>query len=909
MTFVEDIVSMRYIFLFLGLVGLNQTIFAQCSSFASCNVSTELQNNTCGVTYSPNSSFQTTCAYQRDGDYALFNLVAGKSYWFTTSETMVGSHLCDDITQAMYLHRPDGTCVEYEFGSVTVCMFYEVPTGAGGLYKLRMQQDPCNDNSCSARIGFQEVSSPQYVGPYLYNSTLTTCSGQSITLGADANDDYLGVDTYWYTGSCGGTLVGTGAMMNVSPTTTTTYYVRNRNRGCNGLLDTYTSCDIITVNVISISNQPSNLTLCPNKNGTLSCTASDGTYQWQYNNAGTWQNVANGTPTGFSYSNPTSGTLTVNVTSPAAANYQFRCVISGSSGCTTPSNTATVTVNHPNTTGLSAGDYLWRGGAVAGDGVTYNWGNAVNWLVYNGPGSFTAPTVRPYSTSNVRIKPAGTCIAGQPTINGAGVVIDNTASTTSNMCKDIVIESGATLTFQQTATVYNRHFHVTGNYSNYGTVFPNDGRIKFYGGNQQIFDYSGSASFYEVEIDASSVTSLSSTNLNVTNSLRLNGVIVTGANRVWLNTNSLDNNSTGVIDGSFGGHIFGNFRRTIQNNSATYRFPVGVSTVLTTGRRLLEFINNGISGVAYLDCSVSSTFKGQGNNTDQYLNSAIAVQSGQVVNYIHDEAEWTLTPSSGPTSGTYGVNLYAQNFPSLLGADNRFIVLKRPDASSTFADYNTFQSTTTIPVNGLAGRVYSSGNGYAQRTGFSSFSRFSIGSVPLALGVELGYFELFCEDEQVHMAFSTLNEKNTSHFKIKTSENGIYFRDSYIIQAAHNSEVETDYDAFLSTPESRYVQLEQVDMDGTNELLKTAYLPDCFTKACSIVPTPDGLYFQIVLSSADLATDVQVFNADGRIVHSGRTKGNENEAYFIDRTLLGNAVYLIRLRNQESEEILRIVNN
>ena len=126
MTFVEDIVTMRYNFLFLGLVCLNQTIFAQCSSYASCNASNELQNNTCGITYSPTSTFQTTCAYERDGDYALFNLVAGKSYWFTTSETLVGSHLCDNIIQAMYLHRPDGTCVEYEFGSVTVCMFYRV---------------------------------------------------------------------------------------------------------------------------------------------------------------------------------------------------------------------------------------------------------------------------------------------------------------------------------------------------------------------------------------------------------------------------------------------------------------------------------------------------------------------------------------------------------------------------------------------------------------------------------------------------------------------------------------------------------------------------------------------------------------------------------------------------------------
>ncbi|MBI4947718.1 MAG: hypothetical protein HY840_15105, partial [Bacteroidetes bacterium] len=55
----------------------------------------------------------------------------------------------------------------------------------------------------------------------------TICNGSSSTLSASVS----GATIYWYTGSCGGTQIGTGNSLVVSPTTTTTYYAR-----------AYTSC-------------------------------------------------------------------------------------------------------------------------------------------------------------------------------------------------------------------------------------------------------------------------------------------------------------------------------------------------------------------------------------------------------------------------------------------------------------------------------------------------------------------------------------------------------------------------------------------------------------------------------------------------------------------------------------------
>lgn len=74
----------------------------------------------------------------------------------------------------------------------------------------------------------------------------TICVGSSVTLTQSGGSAGSGAAFNWYTGSCGGTLVGTGASINVSPTSTTTYYVR-----AEGTCNT-TACASGTVTVSAI---------------------------------------------------------------------------------------------------------------------------------------------------------------------------------------------------------------------------------------------------------------------------------------------------------------------------------------------------------------------------------------------------------------------------------------------------------------------------------------------------------------------------------------------------------------------------------------------------------------------------------------------------------------------------------
>ena len=104
--------------------------------------------------------------------------------------------------------------------------------------------------------------------PTLSASITTICGGASTTLTASGtlND---ATSWQWYTGSCGGTVVGSGASVTVAPNTTTTHYARGV-----GACAIPGLCGNITINVIPVDTSVSIL------NSTFTANATSATYQW-----------------------------------------------------------------------------------------------------------------------------------------------------------------------------------------------------------------------------------------------------------------------------------------------------------------------------------------------------------------------------------------------------------------------------------------------------------------------------------------------------------------------------------------------------------------------------------------------------------------------------------------------------
>ena len=98
------------------------------------------------------------------------------------------------------------------------------------------------------------------------------CDGDVTTLTVDGGSAGTGAVAEWFTGSCGGTLVGTGPSIMVSPTASTTYYVRY-----NGTCNT-TDCGSVMVTI----NEPATYYSDGDNDGygagtgTLTCTPAPG---------------------------------------------------------------------------------------------------------------------------------------------------------------------------------------------------------------------------------------------------------------------------------------------------------------------------------------------------------------------------------------------------------------------------------------------------------------------------------------------------------------------------------------------------------------------------------------------------------------------------------------------------------
>lgn len=94
--------------------------------------------------------------------------------------------------------------------------------------------------------------------PTISSVPSSTCAGSPITLSVIGGSLNGAADWQWYSGSCGGTPVGSGGSITVSPAATTTYYVRGEGGcapaagPCGSQTVTVTSCSCLTPDVATI---------------------------------------------------------------------------------------------------------------------------------------------------------------------------------------------------------------------------------------------------------------------------------------------------------------------------------------------------------------------------------------------------------------------------------------------------------------------------------------------------------------------------------------------------------------------------------------------------------------------------------------------------------------------------------
>lgn len=152
-------------------------------------------------------------------------------------------------------------------------------------------------NAPSCRTAANFVISPNSVAPTSINGTGAICQGQSANLSITGGTLANGATWTWYSGSCGGTVVGTGPSITVTPTSNTTYFV-GATAG--------TSCPaspcisgIVTIPTAgtTLANNTDNATCVVNQNGYVHFYHSSGRLICSINSNG--QNLGNVTATAY----------------------------------------------------------------------------------------------------------------------------------------------------------------------------------------------------------------------------------------------------------------------------------------------------------------------------------------------------------------------------------------------------------------------------------------------------------------------------------------------------------------------------------------------------------------------------------------------------------------------------------
>ncbi len=287
-----------------------------------------------------------------------------------------------------------GTCASTVIGtgsSITVS-----PT-SNTTYLVR-RTGTCNSTNCTSQLVTVNTLS---TAPTTVSGTTTICNGDNTVLTASGGTDGTGAVFQWFSGSCGTTVIGTGASITVTPTSNITYYVR-RLGSCNT-----TGCipQLVTVNTQSTSPTviTGTTTICNGGSTILSVSGGSAgtgaTFEWY---AGACASSVIGTSTSITVS-PTSNTTyfvrrsgTCNNTSCIS---QLVTVNTLSTAPTTISGNSTICIG--NSTTLTA-----SGGSI-GTGATYQWfaGTCATTVI----GTGASITVTPITSTMYFVRRTGTC--------------------------------------------------------------------------------------------------------------------------------------------------------------------------------------------------------------------------------------------------------------------------------------------------------------------------------------------------------------------------------------------------------------------------------------------------------------------------------------------------------------------
>ncbi|HEX3583702.1 MAG TPA: hypothetical protein VH087_18185, partial [Thermoanaerobaculia bacterium] len=299
--------------------------------------------------------------------------------------------------------------------------------------------------------GTGPACTPAAIGTQPTGSTINQGSQATLSVTATGTSPF----TYqWYAGNSGDTSSpvggGTTASIQVSPSSTTSYWVKVTN-SCNatGANSNAATVTVTTCTPAAIGTQPTGSTITQGSQATLSVSATGTapfTYQWYVGTSGETSSPVGGGTTASIQVSPSS-------TTPYWVKVTNSCNTTGAN-----SNTATVTVSSsctaPQITTQPAGSAITFGSsaqlsvAATGTSLSYQW--------YTSPKGNTSSPLFNANTATINVNPQGTTTYWVRVTNTCGTADSNTATVTVNcLAPSPTVTPGSRTITQGSSTIFS----------------------------------------------------------------------------------------------------------------------------------------------------------------------------------------------------------------------------------------------------------------------------------------------------------------------------------------------------------------------------------------------------------------------------------------------------------------------
>lgn len=378
-----------------------------------------------------------------------------------------------------------------------------------------------------------------------------------------------------------------------------------------------------------------------------------------------------------------------------------------------------------------------------------------------------------------------------------------------------------------------------------------------------------------------------------------NSLVINGAYMV-MNGGTFNSNIQLVINQGDQNGIIRNSGHIVTESQYNYiRWKTGATTgnyIFPTGYSTTDYLPTGINKTSSSASDIKVSTWGTPSNNLPFADSSMvaactnmnSIYGGTATGTVIDRW-WDIVPSS---------NITADIILNYRGSEN---TTTNPTAIINAQQWNGGQ--WLLPFGAAPGT--STGIGAFTASGISNFSPIVLVNSGGILPIELISFTGQCEDNSIHIAWTTISELNNDYFTIEKSTDAINWEIVGTKKGAGNSNQIINYDFIDETTYRNadviYYRLKQTDYNGKFEYFNPISIINCAIEIDIIVfPNPATDIVYIKIGEQNSSYNATLYSCEGKQLLAEKLSSQQINA--INVSDLADGIYTLFVLNEETNK-------